>query len=71
MSRLWGGRFTGGTDPLMVAFNESFSYDKRMYRADIVGSQAYAKGLVKAGVLTENERQVHLDICKICKVGSS
>ena len=42
----------------MVAFNQSLSYDKRMYRADIVGSQAYAKGLVKADVLTEEERQV-------------
>lgn len=55
---VWGGRFTGATDPLMHAFNQSLSYDKRMYKADIVGSQAYAKGLVKAGVLNEQERQV-------------
>ena len=58
MAKLWGGRFTGATDPLMHAFNQSLSYDKRMYRADIVGSQAYAKGLVQAGVLNEDERKV-------------
>lgn len=55
---MWGGRFTGGVDPLMHAFNQSLSYDKRMYKADVRGSQAYAKGLVKAGVLTEDERKV-------------
>lgn len=58
-SSIWGGRFTGGVDPLMQAFNESLSYDKRMYRADIQGSQAYIVGLTKAGVLTEEERKVH------------
>jgi hypothetical protein len=59
--KLWGkGRFTGATDPLMHAFNQSLSYDKRMWKADLVGSQAYAKGLVKAGVLTEEEQKVRL-----------
>ena len=29
--KLWGGRFTGTTDPIMHAFNESLSYDKRMW----------------------------------------
>ena len=29
--KLWGGRFTGATDPLMEAFNESLSFDKRMF----------------------------------------
>lgn len=60
MAKLWGGRFTGATDELMDAFNQSFSYDKRMYKADLVGSQAYAKGLVNAGVLNEEERQASM-----------
>jgi len=60
MSKLWGGRFTGKVDPVMERFNESLSYDKRMYRADVLGSQAYAKGLVQAGVLTEEEREVRI-----------
>jgi argininosuccinate lyase len=38
MSKLWGGRFTGKTDPLMEAFNESLSYDRRMWKADIEGA---------------------------------
>jgi hypothetical protein len=25
---LWGGRFTGGLDPLMVQYNESIFFDK-------------------------------------------
>ena len=34
-NKLWGGRFTGKTDPLMEKFNESLSYDRRMWQADI------------------------------------
>lgn len=33
--KLWGGRFTGKTDPLMEKFNESLPFDKRMWREDI------------------------------------
>ena len=33
--KLWGGRFTGATDPLMEKFNESISFDKRMWAEDI------------------------------------
>lgn len=40
--KLWGGRFTGRTDPLMEKFNESLPFDKRMWREDIqVGQQAW------------------------------
>ncbi|EPQ58220.1 argininosuccinate lyase [Gloeophyllum trabeum ATCC 11539] len=53
--KLWGGRFTGKTDPLMHAFNESLSYDKRMHAADIKGSIAYAKSLTLIGILTKDE----------------
>ena len=53
--KLWGGRFTGKTDPLMHAFNQSLSYDKRMHDADIRGSIAYAKALCLAGILTKEE----------------
>ena len=53
--KLWGGRFTGKTDPIMEKFNESLSYDKRMSRADITGSQAYARCIKSAGLITEAE----------------
>ncbi|KAI8320005.1 argininosuccinate lyase [Martensiomyces pterosporus] len=55
--KLWGGRFSGETDPLMEAFNESIHFDRRMYAADIRGSQAYAKALHKQGILTAEEQQ--------------
>ena len=59
--KLWGGRFTGATDPLMEKFNESLPFDRRMWAEDIRGSQAYAKALAKAGVLTEEESATIVD----------
>ena len=56
-TKLWGGRFTGATDPLMEEFNASISFDKRLWRADIEGSQAYARALVHAGIVTETEAE--------------
>ncbi|GIK76081.1 MAG: argininosuccinate lyase [Chloroflexota bacterium] len=53
--KLWGGRFTGKTDPLMEAFNASIDFDRRMWAADIEGSQAYARALQRAGLLTAAE----------------
>ncbi|PVU91700.1 hypothetical protein BB559_004011 [Furculomyces boomerangus] len=53
--KLWGGRFSGANDPLMEAFNESIHFDKKMYKADILGSKAYVKGIQKAGILTADE----------------
>ncbi|EJD53088.1 argininosuccinate lyase [Auricularia subglabra TFB-10046 SS5] len=53
--KLWGGRFTGKTDPLMHAYNQSLRYDQRMWDADIRGSIAYARALQKRGILTEAE----------------
>ncbi|WWC66470.1 argininosuccinate lyase [Kwoniella pini CBS 10737] len=55
--KLWGGRFTGSTDPLMHEFNQSLKYDKRMYAADVKGSIAFSKALLKAGILVENEQK--------------
>lgn len=53
--KLWGGRFTGKTDPLMEQFNASIGFDRRLWQADIRGSQAYARALAGAGLLTEAE----------------
>ena len=54
-TKLWGGRFTGATDPLMEQFNASLSFDQRLWQADIQGSQAYARALARAGILTTAE----------------
>jgi argininosuccinate lyase len=50
-----GGRFKGGTDPIMEKFNSSMSVCKRMWDQDIRGSIAYAKAIVKVGIITEEE----------------
>ncbi|OUC05395.1 argininosuccinate lyase, partial [Litorilinea aerophila] len=49
----------GSTGPLIVAFNASIPFDRRLWRADIQGSQAYARALARAGLITEDEaRQI-------------
>jgi argininosuccinate lyase len=50
-----GGRFKGGTDPIMEKFNESISFDKRMWSQDLRGSVAFAKANAKAGIITQEE----------------
>jgi argininosuccinate lyase len=50
-----GGRFKGGTDPIMEKFNESIGFDKRMWAQDLKGSMAYAKAITKIGIITEEE----------------
>ena len=55
--KLWGGRFRTDTDPIMVAFNNSLHFDRRMYAQDLAGSKAYAEALTKiGGILTEEEK---------------
>ena len=39
----------------MHAFNQSLSYDKRMYDQDIRGSIAYTRSLALSGILTKGE----------------
>ncbi|KAG5184655.1 argininosuccinate lyase [Tribonema minus] len=56
-ARLWGGRFRTDTDPVMEKFNNSINFDRRMWAQDINGSQAYAKALAVAGILTTEEAQ--------------
>ena len=56
MSPLWGGRFTGETDPIMTRFNASLPFDWRLWEADIRGSVAWARAICDAGLLAETER---------------
>ncbi|ODV86624.1 hypothetical protein CANARDRAFT_27052 [[Candida] arabinofermentans NRRL YB-2248] len=53
--RLWGGRFTGASDPLMDLYNASLPYDQKMYAADIEGTRVYTMGLEKLGLITKEE----------------
>jgi argininosuccinate lyase len=55
--KLWGGRFQSGPSPEFERFSESLSFDKRLFEADIRGSQAFARALERAGILTAGERE--------------
>ena len=57
----WGGRFGEEPDPLIDQFTRSLDVDHRLYREDIAGSRAWAKALVRAGVLTPEE-QLRIDL---------
>ncbi|AEF16268.1 Argininosuccinate lyase [Thermoanaerobacterium xylanolyticum LX-11] len=59
--KLWGGRFKGDTDKLMEDFNSSISFDMRLFKYDVEGSIAHAKGLNKAGVLKDDETKLIVD----------
>ncbi|KAG7662933.1 ARG4 [[Candida] subhashii] len=65
-TKLWGGRFTGATDPLMDLYNASLPYDKIMYSADIQGTKVYTEGLTKLGLLTPSElEKIHTGLDQI------
>lgn len=56
-NKLWGGRFSGDVDPEMNKFNASIGFDKRMWKEDIMGSEAYVKAIEKVGLVTKNEME--------------
>lgn len=53
--KLWGGRFTEAEDQRTEEFNESLSFDKRMYRQDITGSIAHAEMLGRQGIISQED----------------
>ncbi|MDR1700021.1 MAG: argininosuccinate lyase [Lachnoclostridium sp.] len=54
--KLWGGRFTKEVDKLVHLFNASISYDRKLYKQDILGSIAHVTMLEKQNILTEKEK---------------
>lgn len=56
MAQLWGGRFTKETMQDVFQFNESISFDKRLFTQDIEGSTAHVVMLEKQGILTCAEK---------------
>ncbi|PIE68924.1 MAG: argininosuccinate lyase [Deltaproteobacteria bacterium] len=53
--KLWGGRFTQATAPLVEAYTVSATYDRALYAQDIAGSRAHARMLARQGVITAQE----------------
>ena len=56
MAQLWGGRFTKDTKEEVFRFNESLSFDKRLFEQDIEGSIAHVVMLEKQDILTLEEK---------------
>ncbi len=52
---LWGGRFAGGPADAMFALSQSTQFDWRLALYDLAGSRAHARGLHRAGLLTDDE----------------
>ena len=52
---LWGGRFQKETDTLVRKFNDSLSFDKRLFFSDVEGSLAHSKMLSKQGIISEED----------------
>ncbi len=55
--KLWGGRFSGGPSEVFERFSGSLHFDKKLLDADCRGSQAFARALERAGILTADERE--------------
>ena len=53
---LWEGRFAGGPSEALQALNDSFPFDRRMFRHDIEGSRAHVAMLADVGLLAGVER---------------
>ncbi|MCX6396145.1 MAG: argininosuccinate lyase [Propionibacteriales bacterium] len=51
--KLWGGRFAGGPSPELEALSRSTHFDWRLTPYDLAGSQAHARALHAAGLLTD------------------
>jgi argininosuccinate lyase len=52
------GRFSKAAAAEVNAYSASVSYDRRLYRQDIIGSLAHARMLEQIGVLTASESQL-------------
>jgi argininosuccinate lyase len=61
MSLSGGGRLPSGLDAAMTALNTSVHIDKELWREDIAGSIAHARGLARAGVIALDEANVLVD----------
>jgi argininosuccinate lyase len=55
--KLWGGRFAEGPSEVFERFSGSLHFDRKLIDADIRGSQAFARALEGAGILTAADRQ--------------
>jgi argininosuccinate lyase len=50
---LWSGRFSTQADKELSEFSESVSFDKRLYKYDIMGSKAHSAMLAEQGIIPQ------------------
>lgn len=55
--KLWSGRFSKDVDSQVNDFNQSISFDNRLYKEDIQGSIAHATMLGKCGIIDKEEAE--------------
>jgi argininosuccinate lyase len=55
MTTARGGRLPGNVDAAMERLNTSVDVDSELYREDIRGSIAHARGLARAGIIGHDE----------------
>lgn len=60
-TRLWGGRFADGPADAMAALSRSVHFDWRLAPHDLLQSQAHARVLHGAGLLTDDEAARMID----------
>ncbi len=56
-NKLWGGRFTKKTNPLVEEFTKSIQFDKKLAEYDCIGSLAHINVLKKAKLLSAEEHK--------------
>lgn len=59
--KLWGGRFESGPAEIFEQFSGSLHFDRKLVFADIEGSQAFARALARAGIVTAPECRQLID----------
>ena len=53
--KMWSGRFRQPLDPAFERWQRSFAFDRRLLSYELAASQAHARALKSAGVLSSSE----------------
>jgi argininosuccinate lyase len=58
---LWSGRFDGGPSEELLAYTVSLPFDRRLAAVDLAGSRAHVRGLLRSGILSDEEAEAVLE----------
>ncbi|MCL5076994.1 MAG: argininosuccinate lyase [Actinobacteria bacterium] len=57
---LWHGRFGATPSSELLLYTQSLSFDKKLAIDDLAGSKAHVKGLLRSGIISEEEAEILL-----------